>query len=276
MDSTLSHVNTLWIGRSLGPLQRACLRSFLHCGHRVRLFAYDAIAGVPDGVEVCDATDILPRSVIFTHHTGSFALFSDYFRYKLQMLSLGYWIDTDIYCVRPLQFTDGIVLGWESEEYCNGAVLRLPAKCPLLYALLSIFEECRLPWWLPFRERIGFVFDDTQFIRFRTRERFKIATRHHFSRAKLVADLRWGAGGPRAITHNIKTLGLAREVQPRDVFYPVPYKDYAWIFDPTRSLENVITPRTSAVHLWNYLLGSLEGRPVAPGCFFERLLHEGA
>jgi hypothetical protein len=274
--SQLPTVNTLWIGEHLGPIERACLRSFLRVGHPVQLFLYQKIAGIPAGVEVQDARDVLPEGAIVRHQSGSVALFSDYFRYKLQALGAGYWIDTDTYCLRALDFSNTMVLGWESETHCAVGVLRLETESQLLNALLSIFEERRLSTWFPWRDRIGFVLDKKQAMHFPLRKRISAATGRNFSRGNLLKHLPWGAAGPKAITHYVKLFGYASEVLPRDVFYPVHYREAGWISDPTKSLGTKITPNTHAIHLWNFLLSETKKQPPRPGSFLKRLYEEGA
>lgn len=273
--NNLAPVNTLWVGTDFGKLERACLRSFLRVGHPVRIFLYNKIDGIPGGVEIHNARDVLPESKIIRHRRGSLALFSDYFRYKLQALNAGYWVDADMYCLRPFDFAETMVVGWYSEDSCNGAVLRLPATSPLLIALLSIFEECRLAPWVPFRERVGFIIDNSQAARFRLRRRIRAALQPRFSRRDLTTNLSWGAAGPKAITHHVNALGLGDKVLAREVFYPVHYKDAAWISDPTKPLESMVSTETCAVHLWNYLLGDIKDKPALPGSFLDRLLQEG-
>src|SRR5689334_5913692 len=93
---------TLWIGESLGPVERACLCSVIRQGHRLVLYCYRRPAGVPEEVELKDAATILPESSVFYHRKGSVALFADWFRYELQRRGSGTWVDTDVYLLRPL------------------------------------------------------------------------------------------------------------------------------------------------------------------------------
>src|SRR5687768_2878830 len=89
--SLLTQCVTLWIGPSLGAVERACLKSVLRQGHRLALYCYREPIGVPDGVELRDAAEILPEHRIIRHKTGSVALFANWFRYELQRRSLGTW-----------------------------------------------------------------------------------------------------------------------------------------------------------------------------------------
>ena len=74
---------TLWIGERMGAVERACLRSVMRQGHGVALYCYRTPHGVPAGVELRNAGEIVPESRVFTGRNGSFAAFSDWFRYEL-------------------------------------------------------------------------------------------------------------------------------------------------------------------------------------------------
>lgn len=62
----------LWIGPPLGPVERACMRSVLRQGHPLSLYRYAAPDGVPDGVELRDAAELIPESEDIRHKSGSF------------------------------------------------------------------------------------------------------------------------------------------------------------------------------------------------------------
>jgi hypothetical protein len=126
-------VNALWIGQ-LSPVERLCLRSFSKMGHAVHLYTYDAIDDVPPGITVQDASQILPRSLIFRNELGkgkgSLAGFSDLFRFKLLLDRGGWWVDADIFCLRPFDFEAPYVFGAEGENVASG-VIKMPRGCEL-------------------------------------------------------------------------------------------------------------------------------------------------
>jgi len=87
----------------LGVLYRACLRSFTELGHRFHLYTYEPV-GVPPGVDLLDANDIIPFEEIFYYRnpiTGSDDLspFSDRFRFRLLGMRGGWWTDIDSVCL---------------------------------------------------------------------------------------------------------------------------------------------------------------------------------
>ena len=250
--------NTLWIGPRLGPVERACLRSVLRQGHGLVLWCYDRPEGVPRGVEVADAAAILPRDAIISHRDGSYALFSNRFRYVLQRRGLGLWVDTDIYLVRPLEGFGSNVFGWAAPGHINTSVLSLPPDSPLLPPLLRLFEEREVPPWLSLRARAA-----ARLRRMRT------------GRTGLSL-MPWGAAGPLALTWLAERHGLSGLALPPSVFYPVHWDQAAWILDPGVSLDAVIRPETRAVHLWNELIKGFKEAPAPPASFLARLQAEGA
>ena len=114
---------TLWIGERLGLLERACLRSILRQWNSLALYCYRETEGVHEGIEVRDASEILPQQAVFRHRSGSVALFSDWFRYELQRRSLGTWVDTDLYLLGPIDGERQYLFGEQQPGLLNNAVL---------------------------------------------------------------------------------------------------------------------------------------------------------
>lgn len=249
---------TLWIGPSLSALERACLRSALAWGHRVALYCYAPPSGVPDGVELRDAAEILPENAIIRHRSGSPALFANHFRYELQARELGIWIDCDVYFVAPLPPLGDTIMGDQGGGTIANGVLRLPPDSPMLQALRDLFTQRRVPPWLALRSRLA-------------------------AHARLLATGRtglermpWGSAGPEALTWLARKHGVAHRAQPRWVFYPVHWADAGWIFDPARSLDAVLSPDTVTVHLWNERIRRADLADAPAGSFAARLTAEGA
>ena len=84
MLDNLPEIHALWIGNTLGDISRCCLKSFFLKGHKVFLHTYSKIEDLPEGIVCLDANLIIDKKNIFKHtETGSYALFSDLFRYEL-------------------------------------------------------------------------------------------------------------------------------------------------------------------------------------------------
>jgi hypothetical protein len=248
---------TLWIGPSLGPVERACLKSVMNQGHPLALYCYKEPAGVPEGVEVRDASTIIPEHRIIRHETGSLALFSNWFRYELQRRAAGTWLDCDIYLLAPLDGDSPCLFGEEAPGLINTGVLRLPPDCPMLPPLLALFEERSVPPWLPLRSRMA------------------AHLRLWLHGRSGLASMPWGSAGPKALSFLARQHDLARFALPPDILSPVHWQDAHWITDPDRKLEDAITPRTVAVHLWNERIKHVKDHPARPGSFLARLQDEG-
>ncbi|WP_162806533.1 hypothetical protein [Sphingosinicella terrae] len=249
---------TLWIGPALGRVERACLRSALRHGHSVTLYCYSEPQGVPEGVTVADAAEILPESRIIRHRSGSVALFSDLFRYHLLARGLGTWIDTDVYVVRPIDQARPHLFGHQSVNVLNGAVLRLPADSLMLAALLDLFEERDVPDWLSAEEREAAA-----------------ARLLAYGRTGL-ALMPWGTAGPDAITALAHRFGVYDQALPQQAFYPAHVSQSRWLLDPTNRLEDAVLPDTMAIHLWSNLIRNWKDQPAPAGTVLARLHAEGA
>lgn len=257
-DQAFDRCVTLWIGDALGPVERACMLSVLRQGHALALYCYRKPSGVPDGVEICDAAEILPERNVFFHRSGSVAFYSDWFRYELLKRGLGTWVDTDMYLLAPLDIAQEYLFGEESPGMINNAVLRLPPDSPMLPLLLEPFEKKKMPATTPARLRLP------------------MKARKALTGAVDLTRLAWGSTGPLALNAFAQRFGLASRALPPDVLYPVLWTDAEWIRDPARTLEEVTTDRTVAVHLWNECIKSFKNDPAPAGTFLCRLQAEGA
>lgn len=108
-------VHGLWIEGNLSPLELLTIHSFLAQGYHFFLWSYDIDrSNIPEEVIVKDARAIIPEEEIFFyrqknqfgHGKGSFAGFSDIFRYKLLYEYGGWWTDMDITCLKRLPEPD--------------------------------------------------------------------------------------------------------------------------------------------------------------------------
>ncbi len=255
----MTHCCGFWIGQALGPVERACLRSVLRQGHTLSLYCYSRLEGVPAGVEVKDAAEIVSRESIFLHARGSVAPFADLFRYELQRRRRGTWIDCDMYLVAPVPDGVDYIMGIQDESgTISNAILRLPPDCPVLAPLIALFDGKDVPPWLNRRERAK------AYLSLLRRGRVAVGT------------MPWGTSGPRGLTALARTHGLSHLAQPRDVFYPMPWQQAEWILDPDIQLDQVLSPRTIGIHLYNEMIKDAKAQPAPPGSFLERLQREGS
>src|ERR1700688_3533058 len=100
----LPHVVTFWNG-PLDALRQTCLRSQVAAGHKVSVYSFDTIPGLPEGVGNADAEAILPHAFSEklrpAQADGSWRdwtvlQFSDFFRMRLMAQAVGLWLDADL------------------------------------------------------------------------------------------------------------------------------------------------------------------------------------
>jgi hypothetical protein len=90
-----------WAYGNLSKLERLCIESFLRSGYILNLWSYDSINNAPDGVRLRDASELIPEEAVFLNTKGSYASFSDIFRYTVVSNLGGMWADTDVAAVMP-------------------------------------------------------------------------------------------------------------------------------------------------------------------------------
>jgi len=192
-------IQSLWVGDALTPMEQLSLSSFVAHGHGVDLYVYDDVANVPAGVTLRDAAGILPRSAIFRYSdSGSLAGFSNFFRYKLLMERGGWWVDTDVVCVKHFDFEGDYVFASELSQgatVVTSCVIRAPAGSP---AMEQAWRTCA---------------------------------------ASDPASLVWGQTGARLCAEVVRAHGLEAFVQPPEVFCPIPFYEWRTLIDPSVKIE---------------------------------------
>jgi hypothetical protein len=224
----------LWIGSSLSKIEQLCIRSFQDHGHRFTLYTYGDIGNVPPGTDVRDGNEILPKaeSLPFIER-GNIANFADWFRWEMLRTRGGYWVDMDMVCLAPFEFTEPVVFGWQQDNIPTTAVLRFPANHP---AVVEMVDRSMNP--------------NAHRAEDPTRRRIKKSVRRLLGNSR--ANISWAeAGGPNGFRTVIKTHDLARYGQPFTVFYPVFHTHFWSMFDETFAGDAAFFERTRAIHLWN-------------------------
>jgi hypothetical protein len=135
-------VSGLWIGTELSSYEWLCLASFADAGMDVNLYTFESSLKVPAGVSLADARDVVPESEVFENHDrqGTYAAFSDLFRYRLLDYSDTTWIDTDVLFIGRDLPAGEYVMGYEAPGVVNGAILRAPSGSPFLEYALQVVE----------------------------------------------------------------------------------------------------------------------------------------
>lgn len=246
MASTIEIINGLWIGDSLGPIEYASITSFLRHGYRYHLYCYSNIANLPPGIIIKDANDILPESRVFYRRRGlghgSVATFADLFRYKLLMEKGGWWVDTDMICIKPFDFPEPIVFASEDTLYLMIKLTNAAIKLP----------------------------------------KGHLVAQHCFEAAEQQDrdQLRWGKTGPDLITRIVREHKLQQFVKPPAVFCPIPWWKWKSVLHPDPSACNErMKPETRAVHLWHEMwrrAGIHREMVYSSESFFSQLLATNA
>ncbi len=215
----------LWVEGRLSRLEKLSMASFLACGHPVELYTYGLDDDPPTGVVVRDATEIVPAAKRFRHGSGmgygSWATFSDVFRFTLLYERGGIWCDTDMVCLKPLLFSGDSDVLFASEHvmesrggkthtraYPNTGMIRVPARHRLMEVCLDKCRGMDLP------------------------------------RAQ------WAASGPGVLRAVIEEQGATQHVLHPDIFCSIPH----WEFTSLLFGARAISPNAYAIHFWNEVL----------------------
>jgi hypothetical protein len=227
-------IQSLWIGDRLSAMERLSIISFLRQAHEYHLYTYGQELAVPVGTVLRDAAEILPASAVFQYREhASYAGFANYFRYKLLLERGGWWVDTDMICLRPFRFPGPHV--FSSEQGYDGPVpncgaIRCPSGSP---AMQHAWEVCQ---------------------------------------SRPPASLKWGETGPRLVAEAIATCGLEACVQPPETFCPVACKHWRLFLEENTSLTTLAEASSVHLwnELWRRN-GCDKDATFPSGCFYEQL-----
>lgn len=228
-------IAALWIGGSLSYLEQLCLKSFVDVGQHIILYSYEPITNVPEGVEMADASEILPLNNFLRHErTDSPALHSDLFRYHLlAKVDRTIWADTDAYCVKPFETATGHFHAWESDDGINGGVLGLPQDSETLRELLEFTsDEFAIPeWFRPWRKN-------------------ELEAKKAAGTPVHAGEMPWGVWGPHALTHYLKKTGEVKYTLPQHALYPFHYADRMKMTMPSYDWASHIKDDTYSIHFY--------------------------
>jgi hypothetical protein len=227
-------IQSLWVGPRLSALERLSISSFLQNGHRYHLYVYEAVEGVPRGVELQDAAQILPRASIFTYREhATYSGFSNFFRYKLLLERGGWWVDTDLVCLKPFDFSSRFVFSSErgrADALVNVGAIKTPAGSEVMH---YAWTAC---------------------------------TRMD------PAQLKWSQCGPTLAGAAVKACSLQAYVQPPHVFCPIHFSEWERMLDPAETWA--FDESTAAIHCWNELWrrsNRSKDSAYPAGCLYEEL-----
>jgi hypothetical protein len=206
-------VVTFWHG-PLDALRRLCLSSQIAAGHKVTVYSFDPLAGLPEGVGNAEAEAILPHA--FSERLrppqpdGSWrdwtALqFSDFFRMRLMAQHAGLWLDADVLLLKPIEIDPSKpYFAWERPRQLGNSVLYLPSDDPIVAAFDALMKQDELtPDWLSLRHRLTFSLHKLR------------------GGSDRLADIRVAIFGPAALTALARRAGELPCALPKKSFYAV-------------------------------------------------------
>lgn len=217
MDNKNKIVQGLWIGENLSNLEALSIKSFLDNGHEYHLYTYDEIGNIPSGVTIKNANDIIGNDELFYGEgvrgkKGYLGTFSDYFRWALLLKLGGWWVDTDMICLKPFDFDDEYVFSSEytvdRKELATTAVIKVPAGCDM----------------------IRYCYDKAASIQ--NREEIKFL------------DI-----GPNLIREGIEKFNMQNKIRSSTQFMPISWWDVPKILNPKFNFEE--KEENFAIHFWN-------------------------
>jgi len=181
-------IQGLWIGAELSVMEQLSLASFLQNGHEYHLYTYDHVKNIPARTIVKDANEILPSASIFQYkHQQSYAGFANFFRYKLLLERGGWWVDTDVICLKPFAFPEEYVFATEiiaGRDVVTSGIIKAPIGSE---AMGQAWEVCQ---------------------------------------SKNPLELLWGETGPKLVAEVVRKFSLERYAKPHQVFCPLSYLDW--------------------------------------------------
>ena len=231
---------TFWHG-PLDRLRQTCLRSQLAAGHRVTVYSFDTIPGLPDGINNAEAEAILPHAFSEklrpAEPDGSWrdwtALqFSDFFRMRLMARGAGLWLDADVLLLKPVEIDPARpYFAWERPRQLGNSVLYLPPDDPIVAAFEALMKQDELtPDWLSLRHRLTF------------------ALRKLRGGSHRLSDIRVAIFGPAALTALANRSGSARDALPKKSFYAV-HADAKHFFEPGDFAALIADPDIIGLHI---------------------------
>ena len=134
-------VNGLWIKGSLSSLELLTIQSFISNGFIFQLWTYEPdLINAPENCIIKNASEIIAENEIFCYQTvnkyghgkGSYAGFSDIFRYKLLYKNGGIWTDMDITCLQSFIIKEDYFFRYHHKSGAVGNFMKCPKNSELM------------------------------------------------------------------------------------------------------------------------------------------------
>ena len=237
-------VVTFWHG-PLDALRLLCLRSQVAAGHKVTVYSFDPLTGLPDGVGNAEAEAILPYA--FSERLrppqpdGSWRdwtllQFSDFFRMRLMARRTAphdarLWLDADVLLLKPVEIDPAKpYFAWERPRQLGNSVLYLPPGDPIVAAFEALMKQDELtPNWLALRHRLTFGW-------------------HKLRGSHRLSDIRVAIYGPPALTALARRAGELNYALPKKSFYAV-HAEPKLFFEPQDFSTLIGDPEIIGLHI---------------------------
>jgi len=143
-------VNSVWVGNDLTLLEQLSIKLLQRQGAECHLWSYNKIKGVPEGVVLRDAAEIMPADSVFTfkgtgmkegHGIGSCALWSDIFQLKLLKKYGGWYSQLDVACLNFPGESEYYFAKHCNEVIINTFIMKVPSEAPFIDKCIEELEE---------------------------------------------------------------------------------------------------------------------------------------
>ena len=231
---------------SLSVMERLCILSFLKNGHEFHLYTYGDVAGIPQGTTVRDGREILGEDRIFTYkNNGSYAGFSNLFRYKLLLEKGGYWVDMDIICLRPFDL---------GQEHVFSGAKKWRLTSPFRPALFIQNCVIKAP---PGSKIMKYCYEVAD--------------------SKNPADLVWGETGPNLLDSAVHKLGMVDYVSAHGAFTTIDWPQWNRLISSSPLVSywerlKIARLHPYAIHLYNEMWR--QGKADKNGSFPKNCIYE--
>jgi hypothetical protein len=233
-------VVTFWHG-PLDSLRQLCLRSQVAAGHKVTVYSFEPLPGLPDGVGNAEAEAILPHAFAEKlRPTGpdgvwrdwTILQFSDFFRMRLMAHQQGLWLDADVLLLKPVEIDPAKpYFAWERRRQLGNSVLYLPPHHSIVAAFEDLMEQEELePDWLALRHRLTFMLRQLR------------------RRSNRLSDIRIAIYGPASLTALARRAGELGHALPKQSFYAV-HAEPKLFFEPSDFSALIGDPEIIGLHV---------------------------
>lgn len=130
-------IQGLWVNGTLMRLQLMSIQSFINCGHEFHLYTYNSSINAPKGTVIKPAGEIIDEKEVFLDERDSLTAFADLFRYELLYQKGGWWVDLDVVCLRPFDFSEEYVFSSIYEEIGKKTLQIGVMKTPIHSAIMK-------------------------------------------------------------------------------------------------------------------------------------------